>query len=397
MTSPQLSLPDLIHQLITEDTLQHGVFSCPKDKGRDALRRLDVRPVTIRGQQMYQFAQRVGTQEVHANLSPQETTERMIQLLDGTFRDVALRTSDAEWKGIYRSPQVFRVSRSRRAAPEQTDRSHDRARNYIIADGSPVPFLIATGIMAPSGKVHAKHYSKFRQINRFLEFIRDVVDSFPADGPLRIVDFGCGKSYLSFATHYYLQHILQRQIRLTGLDRRSDVVDQCREIVDQLQLQGIDFATGDISAFDVTEHIHLTISLHACDTATDDALAIAARRHSDVIMAVPCCQHELASCLPKDQQPLLSRHGILHERFSSLATDAIRAALMECVGYRTEVVEFIDMEHTPKNLLIRAVRRTDGPEPDKSEAGREQLRRFSEQFAIPPLRLQKQLEEYGLF
>jgi SAM-dependent methyltransferase len=175
--------------------------------------------------------------------------------------------------------------------------AHNRTRNYLIPEGVPCPFLIHTGVMTKDGAVRAAHSKKFGQINRFLEFINDVVAMLPADRTIHVVDFGCGKSYLTFATQYLLTTLLQRDCRITGLDRRADVVQTCSKIAKELQLPNLQFAIGDIAGFESDNPVDLVISLHACDTATDDALAQAVRWKSRVILAVPCCQHELNELL----------------------------------------------------------------------------------------------------
>ena len=211
--------------------------------------------------------------------------------------------------------------------------------------------------MTAEGRVKSAMTHKFRQINRFLELVDDIVPSLPAGRELRIVDFGCGKSYLTFALHHLLTNIHGRQVRIIGLDRKADVIRHCTEIAGRLDCRGLEFREGDIVAHHEDEPVDLAVSLHACDTATDDALAQALRWQTRVILAVPCCQHELAKTIDsRDLAPLL-RHGILHERFAALATDALRSLVLEICGYATQVVEFIDLEHTAKNLLIRAVRR----------------------------------------
>ncbi|MEO2015608.1 MAG: SAM-dependent methyltransferase [Fuerstiella sp.] len=396
MSSAKEKLYLLISQSVLDSTFRKAVFSKPVHKAADGPIRIDVRPVTVKGQRKLQLTRRMGTQEHHENVDADDGVEQMQQFTEHTFRDVHLTTSDAEWTARHSKKGTCTLTK-RETTDNQSvpNTSHNRNRKYLIPDGEPCPFLIATGIMSANGRVRAQQYAKFRQINRYVEFIRDVVDHLPGDRTINVVDFGCGKSYLTFATHYFFRHVSGRDVRITGLDRRQDVVDTCSSIVQQLGLDDIRFSVGDIAEFQPTEQIHLAISLHACDTATDDALAAAVSWGTDVILAVPCCQHELAAQLGKDRQPLFSDHGILHEKFSSLATDAMRANLLECAGYNTRVMEFIDMEHTPKNLLIRAIKRTNS---DIVTTGRnrEQIQAFCQQLAIPPLRLQQKLEEYGL-
>jgi len=396
MSSAREKLHLLISESVLDGTFRRAVFSKPVDKSADEPVRIDVRPVTVKGRLKLQLTWRIGAQDRHENVDADDGVARMQQFAGVRFRDVHLRTSDAEWTARHSKKGTCTLTkRATTDEPSVPDTSHNRNRKYLIPDGEPCPFLIATGIMSSDGRVRAKHYAKFRQINRYVEFIRDVVAHLPSDGTINIVDFGCGKSYLTFATHYFFRNVTGRDVQITGLDRRQDVVDKCSNVARKLGLDDIRFSVGDIAEFQPTEQTHLAISLHACDTATDDALAAAISWGTDVILAVPCCQHELASQLQKDRQPLFSDHGILHEKFSSLATDAMRANLLECAGYNTRVMEFIDMEHTAKNLLIRAIKRTNR---DIVTTGRsrEQMQVFCQQLAIAPLRLQQKLEEYGL-
>jgi SAM-dependent methyltransferase len=217
--------------------------------------------------------------------------------------------------------------------------------------------------MTEAGQVRAARYHKFRQINRFLELVQDVVSFLPRAGPLRVVDFGCGKSYLTFALHHLLVNVHGREVAMVGLDRRQDVIDDCRRVAQKLGCRGLEFRTGDIAGFEPATAVDLAVSLHACDTATDDALAQAVRWGCRVILAVPCCQHELAARLDSPALKGLVAHGLLKERFAALATDALRALALEVCGYATQVVEFIDLEHTAKNVLLRAVRRSSSAAP----------------------------------
>jgi len=397
MNSDGEKLLALLRDSVADESLRKAVFSKPTTQSADNPTRIDVRPVSIKGRTLWQVTSRLGTQERHRNLDAAEVVQEMQNCVGTLFRDVRLQTASAEWVARHNRRGVCSLKQN--ATTTNTDDvvvQHDRSRDYLIPDGTPCPFLIATGIMSAAGRVHAKHYRKFRQINRYVEFIRDIADRLPDDQPVHVVDFGCGKSYLTFATHYFLTQILKRQAEITGLDRRPDVIATCNQIVTTLNLQGVQFEEGDIAEYQPQQHVHLAISLHACDTATDDALASAVAWNADVIFAVPCCQHELASQLARGQQPLFSNHGILHERFASLATDALRAALLSEVGYDTQVIEFIDMEHTAKNLLIRAIRRSPGNLVSDRQENRDQIAQFSHQLGVLPLRLQQKLEESGL-
>ena len=232
---------------------------------------------------------------------------------------------------------------------------HNRQKHYILKEGIPVPFLQDLGVMTGDGKVVRTKYDKFRQINRFLELIEDVLPALDAGRESRIIDFGCGKSYLTFAMYYYLHELKGYPVRITGLDLKKDVISRCSRLSESYGYDNLEFCHGDIADYSGADEVDMVVTLHACDTATDYALAKAVAWGAKVILSVPCCQHELNRTM---ENPLLKpvfQYGIIKERMAALYTDALRAQLLEHQGYRTQILEFIDMEHTPKNLLIRAV------------------------------------------
>ena len=219
-------------------------------------------------------------------------------------------------------------------------------------------FLVGLGVQTPDGRVTKAKFDKFRQINRYLEFIEDVIEELPKDRTIRIIDFGCGKSYLTFAMYYYLHELQHRDIRVTGLDLKTDVIRHCNELAEKLGYDCLKFERGDISTYEGTDVADMVVTLHACDLATDYALDKAVKWGARVILAVPCCQHELNRQIQCDDLKPVLKYGIIKERMAALLTDALRADLLEQQGYETQILEFIDMEHTPKNLLIRAVKKS---------------------------------------
>ena len=245
-----------------------------------------------------------------------------------------------------------------------------KQKNYLLSEGNPVPFLILLGLMTSDGKVIKSKYDKFRQINRFLEFIDDIlpevlnlkkISGENENSPVRIADFGCGKSYLTFAVHYYLTQIKKIPCMIEGLDLKEDVIKYCNDITNKLDLKNLIFHTGNISDYSGKENPDIVITLHACDTATDFALKYAVERNSKAILSVPCCQHQVNLQLSKEKNfpkefEALMEWGIIREKFSSLVTDALRGKWLENQNYKVQMLEFIDMEHTPKNILIRAVK-----------------------------------------
>ena len=402
MANDVSQLHHIIRSAIEANTLTRIVLSRPLAGSRETARRIDIRTVQLRGRRMYQWTRRTGHQEIHENQDSSSTLAELSKTIGTTWRSVRVVADSVSW--------TARFSRRGRCRlwvdsddhlpmrPEERDtlEQHDRHRHYILQEGRPVPFLTAVGVMSEQGHVRRKYFRKFRQINRFVEFIADTVPHLPEQGTLDVVDFGCGRSYLTFATHHYLTQIAKRSVNIVGLDRRTEIVRRCRNIAERLELDGIRFESGDITNHRPQGRVHLAVALHACDTATDDALVQAVRWSANVILAVPCCQHELAAKLPGEVLSPLTKHGVLRERFCSDTTDAMRAALLEQVGYHTKVMEFIDMEHTAKNILIRAVRRTDVAPAQQSELSRLQLHQLQQSLRIPPLQLERELRNHGL-
>lgn len=240
------------------------------------------------------------------------------------------------------------------AAPKQVNLTHNRKKNYLLSDDQPYPFLIRLGVQTEEGKVKKQKYDKFKQINRFIEFIDDALAYLPQDRQVRILDFGSGKSYLTFALYHYLKVEKGLDIRVTGLDLKKEVIEECSQIAQDLGYDQLEFLVGDINDYNEESAVDMVVTLHACDVATDMALARAVKWGASVILSVPCCQHELNRQLHTPALDIMLQHGLVRERFAALATDAIRAEILSLVGYEAQLLEFIDMEHTPKNILIRA-------------------------------------------
>lgn len=386
----------LLNDSATAKTLKKAVFSSPRASSPEFLR-VDVRPVEVRGQWMLQFTSQSQTQQFHQNYGSADAAAELVRLATELFRNAHITTDNAIFESrTSRRGKCF-LHRKERAPDSQksTAPSHNRTRNYLIPEGVPCPFLIHSGVMTKDGNVRASHSRKFGQINRFLEFINDVVELLPSDRTINVVDFGCGKSYLTFATQYLLTSLLQRDCRITGLDRREDVIQTCTKIANELQLSNLHFSVGDIANYQSAISADLVISLHACDTATDEALAQAIRWNSRVILAVPCCQHELNEHLPTTAFAPLTSYGLTKERFASMATDTMRATLMTAAGYQTQILEFIDMEHTPKNLLLRCVRKSKRASPAEATEAMTEIASLRSQLRIPPLTLERRLTEQG--
>lgn len=344
-------MPDkdtLLADLFEGLSLTRAVLSKPRDRALPA--KVTVDPVDLRGETAFRFTSQLPDRATHENLVADAARERLGVLLSD-YRQGLLQTAEADWQVL--GEKVLRRPPTRAAA----SRGHDRQKRYLLPEGTPVPFLVELGVMTPAGAVRAKRHDKYRQVNRFLELVEDVLPALPERDPLRVVDFGSGRSYLTFALHHLLVERHRRTVDMLGLDLKEDVVAECAALADRLGAEGLRFAVGDIAGADELERVDLVVSLHACDTATDAALAKAVEWEAEVILAVPCCQHELFSQLDNATLAPLLRHGVLRERFAAEVTDAARAQLLGLAGYDVQLVEFVELEHTPKNVLIRARRR----------------------------------------
>ena len=412
MSDHSNKLVRLLCESVLSGGLKKAVFSGPRIAG-ESIRRVDVHPIVIRDGRRFQFTSQTDTQQLHQNLDASEAASEFTRLCQSVYRNVRLVTdagtseARASRKGVWflktkvtsgATADFDSNATADENSPAEDVESHNRVRNYLIPAGVPCPFLIHTGVMSRDGSVRANHSRKFRQINRFLEFIHDIADALPSDRPLRIVDFGCGKSYLTFATHYLFSSILKRECHIVGLDRRTDVIAACQQVVTCLSLPNLEFHVGDIAGFLSQNPVDLMISLHACNTATDDAIAQAIQWNSSAILAVPCCQHELNEMLRGSTLSPITTYGITKDRFAAIATDTMRASLLTASGYQTQVMEFIDMEHTPKNLLIRAVKRIPGSSGAKVMASQAlaDVRQLRSQLGVEPLTLERRLNKFGL-
>lgn len=337
------------------------------------LKKVKIRPITLKGNLVYQAAEYRGKQIFHLNCSKEELLKKLPEWLDNVMKQVQIRTQQKMVTVLISKKgkatiKIKSIKNSLDNAQISSRMTHNREKDYIIKEGKPIPFLIDLGVMTVDGKIiHAK-YDKFKQINRFLEFIEDVLPVFDKDRRLTILDFGCGKSYLTFAMYYYLKVEKGYQIRIIGLDLKKSVIENCNILAKRYGYDDLNFLEGDIASYEGVSKVDMVVTLHACDTATDYALYKAICWKADVILSVPCCQHELNAQIDcNDLQPIL-HYGLIKERIAALATDALRAELLEVVGYKSQILEFIDMEHTPKNILIRAVKRTKQDEKNQEEA-----------------------------
>ncbi len=302
-------------------------------------------------------------QVFHENIRDTDAPQRCAELLSGSFRQLNAWGSTREFSlSVSKKGKLLFSERASERPAASADLSHDRKKNYIIAEDKPFPALADMGVFTKEGKVAKPMYDKFRQINRFTEIIDDAFKEKSYGGKtLKIIDFGCGKSYLTFVLYHYFTEIRGLDVDMLGLDLKADVIEKCNEAAKRYGYKNLRFETGDISDASLQGKTDMVVTLHACDTATDYALSIAVSRGAEMIFSVPCCQHELNGQMKSEKLSILTRYGIIKERTAALCTDAIRANLLEYCGYKTQLLEFIDFEHTPKNILIRAVKRSGNP------------------------------------
>ena len=355
--------------LFLNESLERILMSNPTDSGK--ISRSRIRPLLMKGRLVFQAEEQAGKQAFHRNLDRDEAADYVTGLLDGSFRQAEIASGLGKAlilvsrKGkvtvkVKQNPRPARILSAGNPASREPERavllSHNRKKHYILEEGIPVPFLVDLGVMTKEGRVVNSRYDKYRQINRFLEFIEDILPNLDQDRESTIIDFGCGKSYLTFAMYYYLKELKGYPVRIIGLDLKEDVIEHCSRLGRQYGYEGLSFCHGDIASFEGVEKVDMVVTLHACDLATDYALEKAVNWGARVILSVPCCQHELNGQMENSLLRPVLQYGLIKERMAALYTDAIRAQVLEYRGYRTQILEFIDMEHTPKNILIRAVR-----------------------------------------
>ena len=339
------------------DKLIDMVISGQKNKSEDKAVKVRIRPVILKNEIEYQVSEFVGRKVLHSNHSAADVKKKIIDYMTEDFKQAQINMTDAA-ATILSSKSKTLTCKYKKAGQlkVQRDLSHNRTKKYIIQEGKPVAFMIDLGVMGQDGKIIRTRYDKFRQINRFLEYIEDILPKLDKERELTIIDFGCGKSYLTFAMYYYLKELKGYNIRIIGLDLKADVIEHCNELRTRYGYDKLDFYVGDIATYKDVDKVDMVFTLHACDIATDYALAKAVKWGAEVILSVPCCQHEANRTIKSDILSPVMDYGILKERMAAIVTDAARAKLLTANGYDTQILEFIDMEHTPKNLLIRAVK-----------------------------------------
>ncbi|MDX8335733.1 MULTISPECIES: class I SAM-dependent methyltransferase [Cetobacterium] len=374
-----------------------GIFSNPQKEA--IYKKINLKPIEIKKEIFIQFECFKDNKALHKNLSLNECFDFLNEIIDN-FKQILIVNTNQEIQ-VLQNKKGFSV-KIKNTTNKILDLTHNKQKNYILQDNTPIPFLIKLGVMTETGKVTKEKFNKFRQINRYLEFIEDTLKELQEkkliDNSMKVIDFGCGKSYLTFALYHYLKNIRNLDIEIIGLDLKEDVINHCNSIAKDLNFDKLQFLKGDIKDFHLFNNVDMIFSLHACNNATDYSILKGLELGAKAILAVPCCQSEINQKISKSSTTQLKgvlspfgNHGILQERFSSLATDALRALSLELCGYNTKVMEFIDMEHTPKNILIKAIKTSTSEE--KLIEKRKEYNRYVEFLGVSPL-LDSLLENY---
>ena len=387
--------------------LKEMIFSNARVK--ENVTKIKVRPILLKDKLVFQASSFKGKQVFHENLTKEELLETGIERMRNEFGQLEVFHQKGTLLCLTNKKGTLTV-KEKKAASIKADKNgenrndanvslsrkealaHNRKKKYILEENVPVGFLIDLGVQTPQGKIVHSAYDKFRQINRFLEFIEDVLPALEGRDVIRILDFGCGKSYLTFAMYHYLHELKGKNVQIIGLDLKEEVIAHCNALKDKYGYKNLQFLTGDIKDYTGQEEVDMVVTLHACDVATDYALHKALVLNAQVILSVPCCHHEVNRQIQNEALRPMLEYGIVKDRISALVTDSLRALILEKEGYETQLLEFIDMTHTPKNILIRAVKRDKMISAAKSAKLAASEKEFSEFLGIRTT-LQKLLEE----
>lgn len=389
-----ISIEKLFAETVNPD-LDSIIISNSSDK--EKILKVKIRPVLIKDELHYQVSEFIGRKVFHTNYTRASLLDKLPNWFNGLFHQAEINTGMGKAtvliskKGtVTINNKIVKSDKNKNLQEDSSENDlsrkesllHNKKKNYILSEGTPLPFLIDLGVMTKEGSVIKAKSDKFRQINRFLEYIEDILPYLEQDRELTILDFGCGKSYLTFAMYYYLKILKCYQINVIGLDLKEDVISACNLLSVKYGYDKLHFLVGDIASYTGSNAVDMVVTLHACDTATDYALHKAVVWGARVILSVPCCQHELNRQIECEPLKPVLKYGIIRERMAALITDALRADLLETKGYRVQLLEFIDMEHTPKNILIRAVRKS-ASEQENPDMSRE-LEECMDFFGVSP-------------
>lgn len=365
-----------IIQEIVNGKLHKLIISDPKQKNAEYIK-IVVRPILLKNRLYYQIESFTKTQAFHLNVAEEDILSAILERID-SYKQIEAETDFYKYQiKVSKKGKLFVSKKEQKTF--QPELTHNREKEYLL-EGISIPILNDLGIITAEGKVVQKKYDKYKQVNRFIEMVEDTLKGKEYQ-TMTIIDFGCGKSYLTFVLYYYLNEVKKISAKIIGLDLKEKVIEECNQLAKKYRYNQLKFIAGDVKDFQSTEKIDMVITLHACDTATDYALYQAIQWNTDIILSVPCCQHEVNQQIKPKNLTLITEYGLLQERMSSLLTDALRANLLGLMDYQVQVLEFIDSQHSPKNILIRAVKKKRN---DKKKL-KEQVDSILSEFQIKPI------------
>lgn len=384
-----MNIDEIIRNSILENRFIYGVFTTPRKKTENLYKKITVRPIVMKDKSIIQLEKYTETKAFHENLTYENAIETIINLIKNEYRNINIFTEDSDYQFIISKKGSIKMSEKDPTKKSKSE-EHNKKKQYIINENEPCDFLILLGVMNQDGQVYSKRYDKFKQINKFLEIVDDSLKDKIIKDDFMIIDFGCGKAYLTFALYYYFYKIRNTNVKIIGLDLKDDVIKFCNETSEKLGYNNLEFRFGDIKDFEYKSNVDMIVTLHACDNATDAALVKAVKWNTDIILSVPCCQHEFFDKIENSSLEPMLKHGLIKERISSLVTDSLRSLFLETNGYKVQMLEFISMEHTPKNILIRAIKMNKSS--DKAKKQYEEFKQFWDLQDIFIEKYYKQLE-----
>lgn len=368
-----MNIEQIIEQCILENKFIYGIFTTPRKKTGNPYKKITARPVIIKDEKIIQMEKHTETKVFHENISYENAGEIIVELIRSEYRNVNIFTEDSDYQFIVSKKGSVKMT-EKEATKKLRIEDHNKKKQYIINEGESCSFLIELGVMNQEGSVYAKKYDKFKQINKFLEIVDDSLKGNELKDDFMIIDFGCGKAYLTFALYHYFYNIKHVNVKIIGLDLKEEVIEFCNKTSKKLGYHNLEFKIGDIKDFEYKSNVDMIVTLHACNNATDAALVKAIKWNTEIILSVPCCQHEFFDKIESsDLEPML-KHGLIKERISSLVTDSLRSLFLETKGYKVQLLEFISMDHTPKNILIRAVKTNKNTE--KAQVQYDEFKKF---------------------
>lgn len=378
-----------LKEFINIDYFIKAIISNPIKKSEDLPKKIDIKKIMLKNKLYFQFIYYIDKKVIHENIEDSSLIlEKIINLMSENFKQCDILANNSLTLLMNKKGDFKITGIKKTVTIDNTPQSHNKAKNYILKEGEYIDWLYKLGVIDKNDIVISHKQKKFRQINKFLEMLKDIEENLPNNA--KIIDMGCGKSYLAFAMYHYFNIIKEKNVTINGYDLKKDVVEHCNKLAKEFNFKNLQFFNEDIQNIDKSENINMIISLHACDTATDYAIYFGVKLNCDVILSVPCCQHELFKQIKNNELSSMLSYGILKERFSSLLTDNLRADALKLCGYKTNIIEFIDMEHTPKNIMIKAIKNKNSA---KNDNNIENFQKLIYNFNINPT-IYKLLKDY---